>query len=245
MISAGGDGTVTAIAQGLVGSDKALAILPLGTANLLARDLGIPVAFESAVTALAGMEEVLVDAGEVNGRLFLHNVVVGTIPAIAAAREKVRGRSVLALLGFARYFVRRLSNARRTAIAITSRDSENRVERVHAVAVANNSYDQGWGKLFHRSCLSAGSLTLYVLRHLSVGDVMRLWVKMAMGRWQDDEAIAIEKVRSVTLRSKQARISVMIDGEVQTLETPLDFKIKHKALRVLAPPAQVATTNPQ
>ena len=91
VICAGGDGTFTAIARGLVGSGKTLALLPLGTANLLARDLGVPLALDVALASLADAEPREIDVGEVNGRLFLHKVVVGIIPAIAAAREKVRG----------------------------------------------------------------------------------------------------------------------------------------------------------
>jgi diacylglycerol kinase family enzyme len=240
IVSAGGDGTATAIAQRLMGTAKYLAVLPLGTANLLARDLGVPLALDAAIGALTAMVPTEIDVGEVNGRVFLHKVVVGVVPAIAAARERVRGESAWKLMGFARYFVRRLDHARRTAVSITSRDTNDRIERVHAIAVANNAYDQGWGKLFARSSLSAGSLTLYVLNRLTFGDALRLGLEMLAGTWQDDAAITIETVRSVTLNSTRGRLSAMIDGEVETLETPLQFRIRPKALRVLSPPAEAA-----
>lgn len=241
IVSAGGDGTATAIAARLAGTPKCLAVLPLGTANLLARDLGVPLAIETAIGSLTQMVPVEIDAGEVNGQLFLHKAVVGVIPAIAAAREKVRGRGVWSLLAFARYLVRRLDQARRSAVAITSRDTQDRVERIHAIAVANNAYDQGWGKVFCRSRLTDGTLTLYVLRRLTFGDALRLAMEMVVGTWQDDAAISIETVRSVTLNSKRKRVSVMIDGEVTMLESPLQFRIRPKVLRVLAPPAQTTS----
>ena len=235
VICAGGDGTFTAIARGLVGSGKTLALLPLGTANLLARDLGVPLALDVALASLADAEPREIDVGEVNGRLFLHKVVVGIIPAIAAAREKVRGGGPMALLRFAQYFTHRLTNAQRTAVAITSRDTVDRIERVHAIAVANNAYDQGWGKLFQRSSLTAGTLTLYVLNRLALTDVLRLATEMVAGRWQDDAGVTIEAVRSVTLQTKRSRVAAMIDGEVELLEAPLNFRIRPKALRVLVP----------
>ena len=241
VVSAGGDGTATAIARGIVGSSKVLGLLPLGTANLLARDLGIPLDVGAAVGSLTDMAPIEIDAGEVNGRLFLHKVVVGVIPAIAAAREKVRGGNLFALLRFGSYLVRRLRDARKTAVAIVSRDTENRVERIHAIAVANNSYDQGWGKVFARSSLMDGTLTLYVLRRLSIGNVLRLALEMLTGRWQEDQAVSIETVRSVSLRAKRNKIKAMIDGEVETLDTPLNFRIRPGALRVLAPVVQASS----
>lgn len=243
IVAAGGDGTATALAQGLAGTDKALAILPLGTANLLARDLGVPLDLDATIAALSSMQPRQIDVGEVNGRVFLHKVVVGVIPAIARVREQIRGRTDLAsMFGFFRYMVRRISTARRMAIAISSRDTNDRIERLHAVAVANNAYDQGFGLVFSRACLDGGQLTLYTLRRLSLGDVVRLALEMLTGRWQEDEALGIESVRSVTIRSKRPMLSVMIDGEVMRLETPLQFRIRPKALTVLAPVPVVAAT---
>jgi diacylglycerol kinase family enzyme len=236
VVSAGGDGTATAIAGALVGSAVSLALLPLGTANMLARDLGLPLVLDEAIAGLEALAPRQIDVGEVNGRIYLHQVVVGIIPAIAAAREQIRRRGGLAsYLSFASYMVRRLTTGRRLALAIKSSDSKDRVQRVHAVAVANNAFDEGWGKLFHRSRLDAGTLTLYIVRTLTVPEALRLWAEMLTGRWQADEAITIEPVHDVELRSTRAMLSAMIDGEVQMLATPLRFVIRPKALSVLAP----------
>jgi diacylglycerol kinase family enzyme len=172
----------------------------------------------------------------VNGRIFLHKAVIGTIPAIAAAREKVRGHAGLgALFAFGRYVVRRVNHSRRTAVAIVSRDTVDRIERVHALAIANNAYDEGWGQVFHRSRLDRGCLTLYVLKRFSVADIVRLSTKMFAGHWREDEAISVETVRSVTLNAKRLALAVMIDGEIEYLKPPLHFRIRPAALRVLAP----------
>ena len=238
IVSAGGDGTATALADALIGSTKSLAVLPLGTANLLARDLKVPLDLDQAIAALDAMQPIQIDVGEVNGHTFVHKVVVGVIPSIAAAREKMRGsRDVRAMLRFAQYFVRRIGSARRTAVSITSRDTEDRIERIHAIAVANNAYAQGFGKIFSRERLDAGTLTLYVLRRLTMRDVVRLSAEMIGGRWQDDDALSIETVRSVTIHAKKSTIAAMIDGEVVRLTTPLRFRVRPLALSVLALPA--------
>ena len=242
IVSAGGDGTATALANALADTGKTLAVLPLGTANLLARDLSLPLDLEATIAALAEMETRQIDVGEVNGRVFLHNVVVGLIPSIAAGREHIRGHQTLpALLGFGGYFLRRLTRARRIALEITSADTTDRVERVQAIAVANNAYDQGLGRVFSRTALDSGQLTLYVLRHLTLNDVLRLSAEMLAGRWQGDDALGIESVGSVRIRMKRSSVKVMIDGEVEMFTSPLEFRIRPKALTVLAPVAAVVT----
>jgi diacylglycerol kinase family enzyme len=236
IIAAGGDGTATALAESLVGTSKTLGILPLGTANLMARDLSVPLDLDEALEALLEMRPRLIDVGEVNGRIFLHKVVVGFVPAIAAGREHIRGRTGLAAqIGFFRYFLRRLARAKRMALEIAPGDGQVRVERVQAVAVANNSYDEGFGHVFSRPRLDAGHLSLYIMRHITLRDVVRLSAEMLLGRWQDDEALQIETVNEVTLRTTRTTIMVMIDGEVESMTVPLRFRIRPLALSVLAP----------
>ena len=239
IVAAGGDGTVTALAGELVGTEKTLALLPLGTANLLARDLRIPLDVDEAIAGLAAMKSRHIDVGEMNGRIFLHKAVIGTIPAIAAAREEIRGdTSLRARFVFIRYFLGRISNARRIALHIDPiGGGEKRVERVQAVAVANNAYDEGVGQFFSRARLDRGTLTLYVLKRLSLQDIVRLTLEMLAGRWRQDSALVVEHVEGVVLQMKKQRVQVMIDGEVDTLPTPFDFRIRPRALSILAPDA--------
>ncbi|KKC37420.1 diacylglycerol kinase [Devosia epidermidihirudinis] len=241
IVAAGGDGTITALAAALVGSDKNLAILPLGTVNALAKDLHVPLDLEGAVAALATGSSQRIDVGEVNGRVFLHKVVVGLIPGVAAGREHIRGRQdATAKIGFLRYFFRRLARARRIAVAIEPSDGERRVERVQAIAVASNAYDEGLGLFFSRHSLDRGTLTLYVLHHFTVGDFIRLTTGMLLGRWKNDEALTMESVKGVTIDARKPTLKVMFDGEVMSLQTPLNFTIRPGALSVIVPATTVA-----
>lgn len=236
IVAAGGDGTITAVAGALIGSEKRLAILPLGTVNALARDLHLPLDLPGAVSVLVTGEPRRIDAGEVNGKIFLHKVVIGLIPGVAAGREYIRGRrETSAKIAFVRYFFRRLARTRRLALVIERGEGERRIERVQAIAVANNAYDEGVGRFFSRQHLNRGTLTLYLLRHLTIGDLFRLTTGMLMGRWRNDEALSIESVSSVTINTHKDLLKVMLDGEVETLRTPLDFRIRPKALTVIAP----------
>jgi diacylglycerol kinase family enzyme len=235
IVAAGGDGTATAIASAMIDSEKMLAVLPLGTANLLAKDLGLPLEIEEWVSTLDTMECHPIDVCEVNGTIFLHKAVIGVIPELAAGREKIRGEGFGAKFGFVLYSIRRLARSRRIALEVTTPDGGSRIERVQSIAVASNAYDEGLGRFFHRDKLDTGLLTLYTLRHLNLGDAIRLAVEMVAGRWKNDEALDIRSAKSVTIRSKRPRLQLMIDGEVTSLESPLHFKIYPSALNVLAP----------
>jgi diacylglycerol kinase family enzyme len=236
VVAAGGDGTTTAIAEALVDSDKTLAILPLGTANLLARDLSVPLDLKHWLAALGGMETRLIDVGIANGRVFLHKVVIGLVPGIAAGREAIRGRDDMgAWLGFLRYLMRRIWRSRRLAVEIRPDNGPPRIVRVQALAVANNAYEEGFAHFFSRSRLDAGVLTLYILKHLSYGDLLRLLIGQFLGRWRNDAALGIETVKAVTVRSRKSAQNAMLDGEVVTLDVPMQFSVRPRALKVLAP----------
>ena len=243
VVAAGGDGTVTAVAAALhkAETDKVMAILPLGTANLLARDLGIPLSLPEAIAQLALMEPHAIDVGEVNGLPFLHKVVVGTIPELAAGREYIRDKPGLgATIGYMRYVVRRLVRAKRFAVEITTDGGERRIERVQALAVGTNTYDEGLGRFFARPNLDQGFLSLYILKHLTPADAVKLAALMLLGRWRDYEALSIRTVHRVTLRDKKKTRQVMFDGEIMTLDMPMHFSIRPRALPILAPVATEA-----
>ena len=236
VVAAGGDGTITALAEALMGTGKHLAILPLGTFNAVARDLHVPLDLPGAVAALAHGTSQNIDVAEVNGRVFLQKVVIGLIPGLAAGREHLRGRETAgAKIAFMRYIFRRLARARRIAVAIEPSNGPRRVQRVQAMAVACNAYDEGLGKFFSRKSLDRGTLTLYILRHLTARDFLRLLVGMFLGRWRDYEALSMESIRTVRIDSHKPLIKVMLDGEVMTLQTPLDFTVRPKALSVIVP----------
>jgi diacylglycerol kinase family enzyme len=240
IVAAGGDGTVTAMAEVAIQAGKTLAVLPLGTANLLARDLSLPLDLDAWFEAYPAMVPRRIDVGEVNGRVFLHKVVIGAVPGIAAAREQLRGRTDIgATLGFLVHSIQRLSRIRRFAAEITPGKGDPHIERVQSIAVANNDYAEGPGRIFSRARLDEGTLSLYLLRHLGPMDALRLSLRMLLGSWRNDQVLEIENVRALVIRTHRSQVRVMLDGEIEMLQGPLSFRSLPLALKVLAPPVVV------
>jgi diacylglycerol kinase family enzyme len=235
IVAAGGDGTVLAVAERLVGRDKLLGILPLGTLNGLARDLQLPLDLKGAIEALPKLEARAIDVAEVNGRPFLHNVIIGLVPSIAVGRERIRGKGWRDKLAFVQFMFRRFGRARRIALALETDGGPPRIERLQTLVVANNSYDQRFGKIMSRRRLDRGTLTVYLIRSLRLPDALRLALEMFCGMWRDDEVIEFEKVKQLQVGSKRRRILATMDGEVLTLNLPLDFRVRPRSLQVLAP----------
>lgn len=244
VVAGGGDGTVLAVAEALLATDKTLAILPLGTLNGLARDLELPLDVPTVIGQLDALEPRAIDVGEVNGRAFLHNVIIGLVPGIGVGREKVRGSGLRGKIKFTLFMLRRLARARRIALALQLNGAEVRVERMQSLVVVNNSYDQWFGRFMARRRLDRGRLTAYLVRNLRVRDAIRLTVEMIFGTWGQDRVIEYEKVQELTVMSKKPRLSVSMDGDVMILDTPLHFAVRPKSLTVLAPAVPVVETAP-
>jgi diacylglycerol kinase family enzyme len=92
IVAAGGDGTVSAVAGGLVGSDKPLGILPSGTLNHFAKDLGLPLTLHEAAAVIAAGNTHRIDVAELNGRTFINNSSIGIYPHLVHHRDQQRQR---------------------------------------------------------------------------------------------------------------------------------------------------------
>src|SRR6266496_2220844 len=92
LVVGGGDGTIAAAASALVGTKTALCILPLGTLNHFARDLGIPPDADDAAKLIARRTERRVDVAQMNGRTFINNSAIGLYPLMLVDRDLQRKR---------------------------------------------------------------------------------------------------------------------------------------------------------
>jgi diacylglycerol kinase family enzyme len=214
----------------------ALAILPLGTLNLLARDLGVPMEPEEAAAALAHADFRQIDIGLVNGEVFLCQSVIGLPNRMGLHRERVRGKDGLAarwrvVVAFARALLRH------PPMRLGLKPEGRSLRRVwtRAVSVVNNAYDEAPGHLFHRPRLDAGVLTWLVARDFDLWWAAKLLAAMALGHWRQRPGLISGEAASLDIHSRRSHLRVMNDGEAMLLETPLRYSIRPRALRVLAP----------
>ncbi len=234
----GGDGSLNAAAAALAGSGKALAILPLGTANLLARDLGIPLSFEGALAALEDSEPRPIDLGEVNGRLFLSKCMIGATSMLSTMRRRLKRRiGSKAWVGLLAAFLVMFRPSPRLALVAETEDGRQSL-RVRVLAVLNNEYDEGPGRVFRRSRLDRGLLTIYVVKRPSPMGLVRIVGGMAVGKWKKASILSYRSVRQVTIHAHRRLLHMTIDGDLVCVEPPLHFAVRPKALTVMVPRAR-------
>lgn len=233
VIVAGGDGTIHHAAPTLLAAGKPFGILPLGTANDLARSLDVPPdPLQAAQIILDGVTR-SIDLGEVNGKPYFNVASLGV--SVELAREMTR--ETKRRFGAFSYVVagaRALTRARRFRAVIEGNGRRARV-RTFQIAVGNGRYYGGGMSVSENCRIGDGRLYLYSL------EMQNLW-KLALmafdfragahGAWEEVRADTGERF---VVRTRRPR-DINADGEIIT-QTPATFTIRRNALKVFAPPS--------
>lgn len=239
VIAGGGDGTLNTVAAELLDTGKAFGVLPLGTHNLFAKAIGMPLPLDAAVAALAAAEPQTIDVAEVNGRPFLNFAGLGLHPAVVSEREAMpeprkRNRFVVLAIAFLRV-LRRLPLLR---VGLPTPEGP-RWRVTPSVIVCANPWPLTM--LGVESATSEpGLLHVYLARNTRWLAIAWLAVRMMLRQGGTARSFETLALPEVTLRLHRWWVSATIDGEVVTLTTPLVFRLRRGALRVLTP----TTTEP-
>ena len=235
--AAGGDGTVSSVAAGIVDSAAALGVLPLGTLNHFARDLRIPFDLPKAVAVVAAGHTVQVDAGEVNGLLFVNNSSIGLYPSIVDAREMLRSQGHAKWPAMAIATARVLRRFRGVTVTIDV-GGQRRTWRTPFVFVGNNEYEIDGLRMGERARLDQGKLFVYLAPRLRVHQLPLLLAKALLGRARQSGDFEIVPATELWIGASRVRqVRVAVDGEVLRMRTPLHYRLRAKALRVVLPGA--------
>lgn len=230
----GGDGTINAVITAHAGEGRPVGIIPGGTMNLLATDFGIPVDRAEAVQLIAAGKTRPIDAGAIDGHLFLHTALTGLPVRIGVHREHRRGR--LTVFDKVWLVVH--------AIATLGRDPKLKmtVEGEGGVAMESGTFAFVVGTLKAGHVLprplrqlSSGKLTALSLHPESGLDLARMVVRGAFGDLVTDsdvDVVVIERARLSGLRRKS---HAMLDGESVFLTLPSVIEVRHDAIEVFAP----------
>lgn len=237
IVAGGGDGTISTVASALIETGKTLGVLPLGTLNNFSRDLGIPQTLPEAVAVIRDGETVTVDTAEVNGRAFINNSSIGLYPQIVRKRDQQQER-----LGYGKWWsafwamlrVFRFARFLRVRIEV---DGKAYLRKTPFVFVGNNRYEMDLYNIGRRTELDAQKLSVYFLHRGGRFGVIMLLLRTLTGtvrQWRDFEEVL---TGSVTIQTRRKRLLVAMDGEVEVLETPLEYRMRSAALKVIAPRA--------
>ena len=234
VVAAGGDGTIGTVAAALTGTGTALGILPLGTRNHFARDLGLPNDLGQAIQVIAAGHTRAVDVGEVNGRVFVNNASIGLYPEIVEDRELRRREGWtkdLATLWAGLHALRRFRVMRVRLGAEGSWD----LHTTPFVFVGNNEYTMSLFDLGKRPCLDKGTLSVYTANVHRPLAFLRMVFFMLAGRLDQARDFEQRSVPEAWLGSRWRHLRVALDGEIVRLVPPLHFRARPGALRVVVP----------
>jgi YegS/Rv2252/BmrU family lipid kinase len=238
LVVGGGDGTISAAASALAGTKTLLGVLPLGTLNHFARDLGIPADLGEAAALIARHSERRVDVAEMNGRVFINNSAIGFYPLMVVDRDLQRvklGRSKRVALIVAA--VRTLARFRRHRLTLTVNEEKATVE-TPLLFVGNNRYRLDLGAAGQRESVEDGCLSVYVMRRKNRWGFVAASVRALLGKARPEDMVRLEGVKRLRVASNRSALAVSLDGEVVRAAPPLEYKIRTQALRVIAPESE-------
>jgi diacylglycerol kinase family enzyme len=235
IVAGGGDGTISAVASEVVGTDTALGVLPLGTLNHFAKDLHIPLDLESATENILEGHVARVDVGEVNGRIFLNNSSLGLYPSIVRRREKQQerlGRGKWPAFLWAAFTMLRRYPFLDVRLSTEDRDM---VRRTPFVFIGNNEYEMENFNIGGRACLDAGKLSLYVAHRTGRLGLLRFAWRALFGGLRNEKDFDALCCTQLWIETRRSRLHVATDGEVTIMTTPLQYRVRPGALRVVVP----------
>jgi YegS/Rv2252/BmrU family lipid kinase len=233
-VAAGGDGTINTVLQPLVNSDAIFGVIPIGTYNHFAKDLGIPLPWREALDVVLSGEIKPIDAARVNERFFVNNVAMGLYPELVARREE-KGRDYPRWK--ARFYAAFATLQKYPHVAVTL-ESEHHQEviRTHMLMISNNSYDLSrLGIESPRLALEEGRLSVYWLPHVPRLALTRFVAHYLAGRVREAPGFKTFRTSRVKIQSSKSHLHLGVDGEVVTMDTPLMITIVPQSLSVKVP----------
>lgn len=237
IVVGGGDGTLGCAAGAIAAAGATLGILPLGTRNHLARELGIPLDLPGAAKVIVAGSARAIDLGALNGHSFVNNASIGLYPRMVRERDARDLPKWIARFPAAWAAFREIRHHR---LRLTL-DGSAEVVRTPLLFVGNNIYSLEAGRIGEREALDEGRLSVFAVASHSRAGLIGFALRTLAGRSDPDRDFAsLGACARLRVEAGGRSIDVALDGEVIRLPAPLDFTIRPGALKVLAPPRKPA-----
>jgi diacylglycerol kinase family enzyme len=230
LVIAGGDGTISKLLPSLQNGRLPIAILPLGTFNLLGRDLGLTGDLMHDVASIMAGQFQTIDLALLNDRPFHSNVGLGFYGMMAREREAARSRFPFSK-GLAIAFAALKTGLRARPIEVhVEIDGKRKTLSADAVLVTNNRFE---GTPWRRPRLDEGVLEIHLLEAPTLMARLRTAIAVARGRWRDLPNLTIMTATDVTVyRRFKKKSTVSIDGELERMCGPMRFRASPGSLRL-------------
>lgn len=235
VVALGGDGTQAAVAGALAGKDIIMGVLPGGTFNYFARDLGVGETLDEALATLLDCRIRTVDVGQVENLVFLNNVSFGAYPHILKTREGIYkrwGRSRLAAYWSVLVALWRLRHPLHLTANVGGRSQSYTTALVF---VARSAYQLDSFGLDGSDAIRQGNFAVLVAKARRPLPLLRSAFRLAFGFSAKDSDFDLIITDALTIETTRRSQLVAHDGEKTRMVSPFHLKVRHDALRVLVP----------
>lgn len=237
VVALGGDGTQSAVAGALAGTDAVMGVLPGGTFNYFARELGVGETVDDAIDTLLTGQVRQMDVGEVNGRYFLNNASFGVYPEILERREAVYkrwGRSRIAAYWSVLLTLRDMRDPMHLSLTLNGSKREMHTPLAFAARSAFQLESLG---LDGADAIRDGQFALFLAKAHKPRHLMAAAFRLAFGsvaRGKDFELVVAD---DIVIDSRQKQRLLAFDGEKARVNGPFHLRVHRNALSVIVPQA--------
>ena len=241
IIAAGGDGTIHAVATGLIGTKGTLGIIPVGTMNNIARSLTIPEDIDEACKIIAGGKTQRIDIGKINGQVFLEVAGVGLEAALFPAAEEIKSKGWISTLRGIFEGLSKLFAFQPTHFRIAFDERRSRTYSAIQVSVCNTPYYGAHFQFAPDAVMDDGLLDVLIYKNFSKMEYLRHAFSISQGRRAFVPKITRRKAKSLRIYT-ETPVEIHADGVPQEVK-PASITVVPGALNVFVSEEVVAGRN--
>ncbi len=230
VIAAGGDGTMHAVASGLIGTQSILGLVPTGTMNNLARSLNISDTIPACCATIAEGHTRIIDVGRVNDRIFLEVAGMGLEAALFPAAEEIKQPGFLTTIHGVVSGLKTLFGFKAPRLRIACDNGKHRPYDALQVTICNAPFYGAHLQVAPEVLMDDGLLDVFIYRDFSKSEYLRHAISISQGRRPYQPKIKHLRVRSLQVTTDEP-VVIHADGELLGY-TPAQVKVLPSALRI-------------